>query len=68
MTPDDLYKFYGSGYKFSKETGISTSSFYNWRKWGKVPEDAQYKIERITEGKLKTQWTIEKEKQEAKKQ
>lgn len=57
MTPDDVYNFYGSQYRFRKETGMSNSTLGNWLKNGFVPEDAQYKIERLTQGKLKTQWT-----------
>lgn len=53
MTPDEVYKFYGSSYQFHKKTGMSHSSLVNWKKWGYVPEDAQYKLERITNGELK---------------
>lgn len=59
MKPQDVKKYYGSQYKFSKDTGMSKSTLGNWLKWGFVPEDAQYKLERITEGKLKTEWTKE---------
>lgn len=57
MTPADVKAYYGSQYKFHKETGMSPSTLANWLKWGRVPEDAQYKLERITNGKLKTEWT-----------
>ena len=57
MTPDDVLKMYRTKYNFHKQTGISASSLGNWIKWGRVPEAAQYKLERITEGKLKTEWT-----------
>ena len=60
MKPEDVKEFYRSQYNFSKETGMSANTLGNWLKWGFVPEDAQYKLERITQGKLKTQWTIEK--------
>ncbi|WP_160116815.1 Cro/CI family transcriptional regulator [Legionella sainthelensi] len=53
MTPDDVYKFYGSQYQFNKQTGMSHSSLSLWLKQGYVPEDTQYKLERITGGKLK---------------
>lgn len=53
MTPDNVYKFYGSQYRFHKETGMSHNSLGNWLKWGFIPEDAQYRLERITGGKLK---------------
>lgn len=57
MTPQDVKKYYGSGYKFHKQTGMSQSTLGNWLRWGFVPEDAQYKVERLTKGALKTQWT-----------
>ena len=59
MTPEDVKKYYRSQYNFKKETGMSHTSLGNWLKWGFVPEDSQYRLERITKGKLKTQWTIE---------
>lgn len=36
---------------------MSTATLANWLKWGYVPEASQYKIERLTDGKLKTEWT-----------
>lgn len=57
MTPEDVKKYYGSQYMFKKKTGMSNSTLGNWLKWGYVPEDAQYKLERITNGELKTEWT-----------
>lgn len=57
MKPEDVKKYYGSQYKFNKITGMSVCTLGNWLKWGYVPEDAQYKLERLTGGKLKTEWT-----------
>jgi hypothetical protein len=57
VTPQDVKNYYGSQYNFRKMTGMSTSTLGNWLKWGFVPEDAQYKLERITKGQLKTEWT-----------
>lgn len=57
MTPKEVYSYYGSQYKFGKITGMSPCTLGNWLKWGFVPEDAQYKLERLTKGELKTQWT-----------
>ena len=59
MTPDDVLKKYGSQYNFHKETGMSHRSLGHWLKWGYVPENSQYKLERITKGELKTEWTEE---------
>ncbi len=57
MTPEDVKKYYKSQYNFRKETGMSTSTLGNWLKWGYIPVDSQYRLERLTEGKLKTEWT-----------
>lgn len=57
MTPEDVNTYYGNPYRFNKQTKMSASTLANWIKWGFVPENAQYKLERITEGKLKTQWS-----------
>ena len=57
VKPQDVKDYYGSLYNFRKVTGMSTATLANWLKWGYVPEDAQYKVERLTNGKLKTEWT-----------
>lgn len=57
MTPKKVLRHYGTAYRFGKETGMSPTTLRNWLKWGFVPEDSQYKLERLTEGELKTQWT-----------
>ena len=57
MTPRDVKKYYKSCYNFHKVTGMSAGSLGNWLKWGFVPEASQYKLERLTNGDLKTQWT-----------
>jgi hypothetical protein len=57
MTPQDVLAYYVNSYRFRKETKMSQSSLLNWLKWGYVPEASQYKLERLTKGKLKTQWT-----------
>ena len=53
MTPQQVWDYYGSSYKFHKQTGMSNASIVNWMKWGYVPEDSQYRLERLTEGALK---------------
>ncbi len=58
MNPEDVKKFYKTKYNFHTQTGMSANTLGNWIKWGRVPEHAQYKLERITAGKLKTEWTI----------
>lgn len=57
MKPEEILKHYGTKYRFNKETGIAASSLGNWIKWGYVPKETQYKIERITNGLFKTEWT-----------
>ncbi len=36
---------------------MSVSTLGNWLKWGFIPEDSQYRLERLTNGALKTEWT-----------
>lgn len=57
VKPKDVKDYYRTLYNFRKETGMATATLANWLKWGFVPENAQYKVERITKGKLKTEWT-----------
>jgi len=56
MTPKDLKKYYKSGYKFYKETGMSQASYSNWLKWGYIPLVSQAKIQAFTNGALKAEW------------
>ena len=57
MTPSDLKKYYQSGYKFCLKTGMSQSSYSNWFKWGYIPLESQAKIQSLTNGELKAQWS-----------
>lgn len=63
MTPEQILERYGTYYNFYKETGMSASSLCNWMRWGYVPEASQYKLERITNGALKTEWTNSKKEE-----
>lgn len=56
MTPKCVRKFFKSSYIFSRETGMSSSSFMNWEKTGYIPYLSQKKIEKVTQGKLKARW------------
>lgn len=58
VKPEDVKEYYKSQYNFRKLTGMSTATLANWLKWGRVPEAAQYKLERLTNGELKTQWSV----------
>lgn len=53
MTVDDVLKFYRTGYQFSKRSGISPTSLYNWKKLGYIPIVSQMRIEKISNGNLK---------------
>lgn len=57
MKPEEVRKFYGSQCKFAKVTGMSKATLGNWLRWGYVPEASQYKLERLSKGGLKTEWT-----------
>lgn len=57
MSPEEVLKYYGSKYRFGKETGISPPSLHNWLRWGYIPENQQCKIEVITKGALKAELT-----------
>jgi len=57
VTPIQVEKYYGTKYKFWKITGMSSSTLGNWLRWGYVPELAQYKLEKITNGTLKMECT-----------
>ena len=57
MTPEEIKKYYRTNYNFEKETGISANTLANWLKWARVPKESQYKLERITNGLFKTEWT-----------
>ena len=53
MTCEEVRAYYGNSYQFKKKTKMSDATFRNWMKWGFIPENAQYKLEYITGGKLK---------------
>ncbi len=56
MTPKNVRDYYGSQYNFRKMTGMSASTLGNWLRWGFVPQNAQYRLEHLTKGELKTEW------------
>lgn len=53
MTPIEVYKYYGSGYRFAKETKMAESNLNYWFKKGYVPVNSQARLHRLTKGKLK---------------
>jgi len=52
MTPQQVWDYYGNSYRFMKKTGMSDATLRNWMKWGFVPIESQFKLERITNGEL----------------
>ena len=59
MSPEDVLKKYGSQYNFAKKTGMTHQSLGNWLARGEVPPESQFKLERITNGELVSQWSID---------
>ena len=53
MTVEEVYKYYGTGYLFQRNTGFSHTNIINWRKSGYIPYCTQVKLERMTQGALK---------------
>lgn len=60
MTPKEVKKHYKTQYNFRTETGMSAASLGNWLKWGYVPLLSQVKLEQLTDGKLKAEWSKDK--------
>lgn len=56
MKPEQVKAYFGSTYKFHKETGMSSTSLLNWIEWGYVPLESQYRLEKFTYGGLKAEW------------
>jgi hypothetical protein len=52
MTVDDLKKYFGTTYKFAKDTGCNSNSWSTWEKLGYIPARSQLKLENITASKL----------------
>lgn len=53
MTLEDAVKFFGSGYKICKLLGIKKQAFTMWKKNNKIPPLQQYRLEVLSEFKLK---------------
>lgn len=56
MKPIEVKEYYGSLYRFRKDTGMAHSSLANWLNWGYVPIKSQYRLQELTNGKLKAEW------------
>jgi len=53
MQLSDLIEHYGTCYKFSKATGMSIASYYNWEKKGYIPVASQARIQIYSDNALK---------------
>ncbi len=53
MKLKEAVDYFGNMYRLAKECGISLSTPYSWRKRGYIPFESQYKIQEITNGKLR---------------
>ncbi len=56
MTPNEVYEYFETSYKFQKLTGMSSANIFNWRKSGYIPINSQHLIEEKTRGALKASW------------
>lgn len=55
MTPQQVLDFYGTAYRFGKETGMSANSLRHWLQWGRVPVQSQVFLHKHTKGRLKAE-------------
>lgn len=53
MTIEEVFMYFGSGYRMKKSIGIHHSTMTNWRERGHIPIETQMRIEKLTGGKLK---------------
>lgn len=60
MKLEEIKEYFGSTYKFEKQTGMSLGNMNNWEKNGYVTTKAQLFLEILTDGELKA--SIEDEK------
>lgn len=57
MTPEQVEEYYTTAYAFRKATKMSCTNFKNWLGCGFIPYNTQKKIEKLTDGKLKAEWS-----------
>ena len=53
MTPDQLINHYGTIRKCATELKVTYQCVHIWKSTGVIPRDVQYKIEVLTQEKLK---------------
>lgn len=57
MTPNDVRKYFKTGWRMFKKTGMSATCLSNWEKnLGYVPMLSQSKLEAFTNGELKASY------------
>ena len=57
MTIGELVDYYGNGYQFKKRTKMSGTVFYNWCRQGYVPIASQFRLQELTDGVLKANFS-----------
>lgn len=55
MTPEIVVRHFGTQVKAAKALGITQPSVSNWLSRGAVPPLQQFRIEKLTRGKLKAE-------------
>lgn len=56
MNPNEVRKYFKTGYNLKMTTGMSDNNLNNWDKLGYIPFKSQKKIEHLTKGELKAVW------------
>lgn len=52
MTLEDLVAHYHDHNEFSRLTGMSKMSWFNWKNKGYIPIKSQYRLQKLTDGAL----------------
>lgn len=55
MTLEEVIEYYGNQSKVARALHISRAALTEWKKRGYVPLVQQYRLEKITKGKLKAE-------------
>lgn len=53
MKPDEVLEYFGSGAAVCRELNLHRTTFHVWKVRGYIPRLQQYRLERLTDGKLK---------------
>lgn len=53
MSLTQVLEYFGSGAEVCRALNLHRTTFHIWKKRGYIPRLQQYRIERLTEGKLK---------------